>query len=122
MARITSSQDHPGWILPTIIFSQFAGTSLWFAGNAVLGDLQRRWGLPADALGYMTSAVQLGFITGTLVFAVLAISDRWSPRIVFCTCSMLGALANLVDAELGVVYLVSKHTLYFGTAVLTYKD
>lgn len=85
----------PGWILPTIIFSQFAGTSLWFAGNAVLGDLQRHWGLPSDALGYITSAVQLGFITGTLVFAVLAVSDRWSPRLVFLGCSLLGALANL---------------------------
>jgi MFS family permease len=81
--------------LPAIIFSQFAGTSLWFAGNAVLGDLQRQWGLPAEALGYMTSAVQFGFIAGTLAFAVLAISDRFSPRLVFFACSLLGALANL---------------------------
>ena len=90
-----STENRPGWILPTIIFSQFAGTSLWFAGNAVLGDLQRQWGLPAEALGYMTSAVQLGFIAGTLAFAVLAISDRWSPRLVFFACSLLGALFNL---------------------------
>ena len=33
----------PRRILPVIVFSQFAGTSLWFAGNAVLGDLQREW-------------------------------------------------------------------------------
>jgi hypothetical protein len=85
----------PPWILPVIIVSQFAGTSLWFAGNAVLGDLQRQFGLPADALGYMTSAVQLGFITGTLCFAFLAISDRFSPRKVFFLCSLAGALANL---------------------------
>jgi len=90
-----STENRPGWILPTIIFSQFAGTSLWFAGNAVLGDLQRQWGLPAEALGYMTSAVQLGFIAGTLAFAVLAISDRWSPRLVFFACSLLGAFFNL---------------------------
>ena len=32
-------------ILPTILFSQLAGTSLWFAGNAVILDLQRDWGL-----------------------------------------------------------------------------
>lgn len=88
-------EPRPAWILPVIIFSQFAGTSLWFAGNAVLGDLQRQWGLPAEALGHMTSAVQLGFISGTLVFAFLAVSDRWSPRIVFFACSLLGGLANL---------------------------
>jgi MFS family permease len=85
----------PRRILPVIIGSQFAGTSLWFAGNAVLVDLQREWGLPAEALGYTTSAVQLGFILGTLAFAFFAVSDRVSPRIVFFVCSLAGAAANL---------------------------
>ena len=84
----------PRRILPAIIFSQFTGTSLWFAGNAVLGDLQRLWGLSSDALAYMTSSVQLGFIAGTLVFAVLAISDRFSARKIFLICSLLGAFCN----------------------------
>lgn len=88
-------EKRPWWILPVIIVSQFAGTSLWFAANAVLGDLQQEWNLAADAVGYLTSAVQLGFIFGTLVFAVLAISDRFSPRIVFFSCSLLGGLSNL---------------------------
>ena len=85
----------PAHILPVIVTSQFAGTSLWFAGNAVLGDLQREWGLAAAALGYVTSAVQLGFICGTLVFAFLAIADRYSPRLVFLLCALAGATANL---------------------------
>ena len=85
----------PRRILPAIIVSQFAGTSLWFAGNAVLADLQRAWQLPAEALSYTTSAVQLGFIAGTLVFAFLAIADRVSPRIVFFVCALAGAAANL---------------------------
>ena len=83
------------WILPVIIFSQFTGTSLWFASNAVLGNLQRQWGLGNAALSHMTSSVQLGFIIGTLLFAFFTISDRFSPRIVFFLCSLLGALANL---------------------------
>lgn len=85
----------PAHILPVIVASQFAGTSLWFAGNAVLGDLQREWGLAPEALGYVTSAVQLGFISGTLVFAFLAVADRYSPRLVFFLCSLAGATANL---------------------------
>jgi len=84
----------PRRILATIIFSQFAGTSLWFAGNAVLPDLQRLWGLSPDALGYMTSSVQLGFIAGTLVVAVLAISDIFSPRKIFLICCLCGAFCN----------------------------
>ena len=84
----------PRRILPAIIFSLFTGTSLWFAGNAVLVDLQRLWGLSSDALAYMISSVQLGFIAGTLVFAVLAVSDRFSARKIFLTCSLLGAFSN----------------------------
>jgi MFS family permease len=84
------------WILPTIIFSEFMATSLWFASNAILGDLRLQWSLGSNALGYMTSAVQLGFIVGTLCFALFAISDRFSPRIVFFVCSLLGAFSNLL--------------------------
>ncbi|HEY5636321.1 MAG TPA: MFS transporter [Burkholderiales bacterium] len=83
-------------ILPAIVAAQFAGTSLWFAGNAVLPDLQRDWGLHASALGTLTSAVQLGFIAGTLVFAFLALADRFSPRRVYLAASLAGAGVNLL--------------------------
>jgi MFS family permease len=87
-------QGRPRRILPIIVASQFAGTSLWFAGNAVLGELQQSWGLAPEALGYITSAVQLGFICGTLAFAFFAIADLYSPRRVFFTCALLAALSN----------------------------
>jgi hypothetical protein len=76
-------EKRPFWILPTIILSQFTGTSLWFAGNAILGDLQQQWSFGTHALGYITSAVQLGFIAGTFCFAFFALSDQFSPRIGF---------------------------------------
>ena len=87
-------RQRPRRILPVIIASQFAGTSLWFSGNAVLDDLQRQWSLPPEAIGYITSSVQLGFIAGTLTFAFFALADRVSPRLLFLVCSLLGALAN----------------------------
>jgi MFS family permease len=90
----------PRRILPVIVLSQFAGTSLWFAGNAVLGDLQQGLALPAAALGYVTSAVQLGFIAGTLAFAFFAISDVFSPRRVFFFCALAGAAANAASGAL----------------------
>lgn len=82
------------YILPVIVFSQFAGTSLWFAGNAILPDIQHELQINTDA-GNITSAVQLGFIFGTLVFAVLAIADRFAPSKVFFACAIIAALANL---------------------------
>ncbi|EMR01063.1 hypothetical protein [Cesiribacter andamanensis] len=79
-----STTPHPPFrILPIIVLSQVAGTSLWFAGNAVMASLQQELGLAASALGHMTSAVQLGFIAGTLVFALLTLADRFSPSKVF---------------------------------------
>ena len=56
--------ERPARILPVIVASQLAGSSPWFAGNAVLPDLQSRLGLPDHALGHITAAVQLGFIAG----------------------------------------------------------
>jgi MFS family permease len=86
--------ERPARILPVIVASQLSGASIWFAGNAVIPDLQVRLGLPAHILGNMTAAVQLGFIAGTLVFAVLAIADRYSPRAIFLLCALLGAACN----------------------------
>lgn len=84
----------PSRILPVIVFSQFAGTSLWFAGNAVLPELQASLQLQEGALGLLTSAVQLGFIIGTLCFAFFSLADRMSPRLLFLLCALLGAAAN----------------------------
>jgi len=86
----------PNRILPVIVFSQFAGTSLWFAGNAIIGDLQTAMNVGLEDIGIVTSAIQLGFIFGTLVFALLSISDRYSPRKLFFLCSVLGSVSNLL--------------------------
>lgn len=90
----------PRHILPVIALSQFAGTSLWFAINAVMADLQRDAALPDGAVGWLTSAVQLGFIAGTFVFALLAIADRFSPRLVFLASALAGAAIAVVTALL----------------------
>jgi len=57
-------------------------------------DLAINFSLPNGALGYLTSAVQFGFIFGTLIFAILTIADRFSPSKVFFVCAVLGAVFN----------------------------
>ena len=85
----------PRHVLPVLVTAQFAGTSLWFAVNAVMPDLQRELGWPAAAVGTLTSGLQFGFIVGTLVFALLAIADRFSARRVFLLCSLAGAACTV---------------------------
>lgn len=82
------------WILPVIIISQFFCTSLWFAGNAVLPDIIKAFAVDESFLANVTSAVQFGFIAGTLLFALFTISDRFSPSTVFFCCAVTGALFN----------------------------
>ena len=89
------SDPVPRHVLPVLVFAQFAGTSLWFAVNAVMPDLQRELGWPTSAVGTLTSALQFGFILGTLVFALLAIADRFSPRHVFLACALAGAACTV---------------------------
>lgn len=85
---------HKKHILPVIVFSQFCCTSLWFAGNSVLPELTAVFGFPASAPGHLTSAVQFGFIVGTLVFALLMLADRFPPARVFLGSAVCGAVFN----------------------------
>ncbi|MBT8281492.1 MAG: MFS transporter [Muriicola sp.] len=82
-------------VLPIIVISQFFCTSLWFAGNGVLDELISDFDLNSQALGHLTSAVQFGFILGTLVYATLMIADRYSPSKVFFFSSLLAGIFNL---------------------------
>jgi len=81
--------------LPIIILAQFFGTSLWFTPNAVIPALSGHWGIGAAELGHLTSAVQLGFILGTLSFAISGLADRWPASRIFLFSTLIGATANL---------------------------
>lgn len=83
-------------VLIIIVLAQFFCTSLWFAGNAVLADLISNLNVDNSFLAHLTSAVQFGFITGTLVFAVFTIADRYSPSQVFFISAIVAAACNLM--------------------------
>ena len=82
-------------ILPIIVLSQFLCTSLWFVGNSVINEISRDLNLDHNFMAHITSAIQFGFILGTLCFALFSISDRYSPSRVFFYSSILAALFNM---------------------------
>ena len=84
-----------------IVLAQLCGTSLWFSANSAADDLRRLWGLSTSDIGWLTNAVQGGFIVGTLVFALTGIADRFPASRIFAICSVLGALFNAGFAVLG---------------------
>lgn len=77
------------------MLAQFCCTSLWFASNGVLEELVTNFNLNSNTLGNLTSAVQFGFISGTLLFALLTITDRFSPSKVFLVSAISGAIFNM---------------------------
>ena len=95
----SSGATVPRRVLPVLVLAQLAGTSPWFAVNAVMADLQSGYGWPASAVGTLTAAVQLGFIAGALVFALFAVADRFPARRVFLVCALASAGATLAAAK-----------------------
>lgn len=83
----------PRWVLPAIVLGQVLATSTWFAPNAVIAELQTLWGIEGG-VGLVTTAVQLGFILGTLGYAVLGLADRFHAGNVFLISALVGAGAN----------------------------
>ena len=68
--------------------------SLWFSGSAVVPALTREWHLSESAANWLTLSVQLGFVAGTLLSALLNLPDIISPRHLFTLTAIAGAIVN----------------------------
>jgi len=96
--------SRPSGVLMAIVLSQFLCTSLWFAGNAIIDDLIAGLGFPAYSVSHLTSAIQFGFIVGTLAYALLNIADRYSPSRVFLFSALFASMSNIILAQKGVSF------------------
>lgn len=87
------SLKRPPFFLIVLVFAQFAGTTLWLSGNAVSAQIEAELGVKLG--GWLTSAVQMGFILGTLFNAIFAVPERVLSSRLFLFSAVLGALANI---------------------------
>jgi MFS family permease len=103
-------RDPTRWrMLALLGLAELLGMSLWFAGSAVAPQLAAAWSLTGSQIGWLTATVQLGFVAGTAVVAVLNLADIVPSRVLFAIAAVLGAACNaaLLAAD------------GFGTAVVT---
>jgi MFS family permease len=70
------------------------GMSLWFTASAIAPQLQTAWGLTPQQSGWLTTAVQLGFVAGTAVAAVLNLADVMPARPYFAASALAAGVAN----------------------------
>ena len=70
------------------------GMSIWLTASAIAPELQEMWGLTSSQVGWLTTLVQLGFVAGTAVAAILNLADVVPSRWYFAVSAVLGGLAN----------------------------
>lgn len=74
--------------------AELLGMSVWFAASAVKPALTASFDLSVAQGGWLTSGVQLGFVAGTLIAALLNLADVIPSRRFFVVSAVLAALAN----------------------------
>jgi len=93
---VTLSPKSPTYFLIVLVFAQFAATTLWLSGNAVSTQIETELGIKLG--GWLTSAVQMGFIMGTLFNAIFAVPERVLSSRLFLFSTVFGAFANITIA------------------------
>lgn len=74
--------------------AELLGMSLWFSAAAVVPALRNEWNLSDSSISWLTIAVQLGFVAGTLLSAFLNLPDIISVRFLFAASAFAGAMTN----------------------------
>jgi MFS family permease len=92
--RAPAAPPHRAVVLALLSVAVLLGMSLWFTASAVAPQLQSLWGLDAQQAGWLTTAVQLGFVVGTAVAALLNLADVLPSRWYFAASALLAAGCN----------------------------
>jgi len=85
--------------LALLASAELLAMALWFSASAVVPQLTREWNLSGEQQAWMTMSVQLGFVAGALVSAVLNLSDRIEIRRLFAASALAGAMLNAAIAQ-----------------------
>jgi MFS family permease len=78
-----------------LAIAQLLAMAPWFSASAVAPALARIWQLSPTATAWLTISVQLGFVAGALVSAMLTLADRLSARRLVAGSAAIAALATL---------------------------
>jgi MFS family permease len=77
-----------------LMLAQVLVLSLWFISAATMPGMLAEVAISPARQAALSSGVQIGFVAGALVSAVLGLADRFDPRALFAGCAVLAAAAN----------------------------
>ncbi|MEO5589014.1 MAG: MFS transporter [Gemmatimonadaceae bacterium] len=81
-------------MLGILSLAELLGMSLWFGASAVSSQLGANWSLTPAETGWLTTIVQLGFVAGTALSAMLNLADIIVSRRLFAVSALAGAVVN----------------------------
>jgi MFS family permease len=81
-------------MLAALAVAEFLGMTLWFSATAVTPRLVSQFGMADGDAAWLTMAVQLGFVVGTLGSAATNLADVLNARLLFLLGALVGAAAN----------------------------
>lgn len=81
-------------MLALLSVAEVLGMSVWFGATAVAPLLGERWGMAQADGGWLSTAVQLGFVVGTAMAGVLNLADVVPSRSYFALAAVASAVAN----------------------------
>ncbi|MEJ2710810.1 MAG: MFS transporter, partial [Anaerolineales bacterium] len=81
-------------VLLLLSFAELLAMGTWFSASAVVPALSSAWGLQDAGRAWLTMSVQIGFVTGSLISALLNLADRLPTRRLFAVSAFLAALAT----------------------------
>jgi MFS family permease len=82
-------------VLAVLAVAELLAMAPWFSASAVAPTLARVWQLSSVTTAWLTISVQLGFVAGALISAILTLSDRLSARRLVAGSAALAAAATL---------------------------
>jgi len=85
----------PRRVLTILAIAELLAMAPWFSASAVAPTLARVWHLTPAGTSWLTISVQLGFVAGALISAILTLADRWSARRLVAGSAALAALATV---------------------------
>ena len=82
------------WAIGLLALCEVLALALWFSAAAVVPALRAEYGIGDVQASLISSSVSVGFVTGTLISAVLGLADRLPPRRFFMIAVLLAAALN----------------------------
>ncbi len=93
---VAERQPYAGKIgaLLALLMAEVLAMSVWFSSSAAIADIKRSHAVAPGVEALLTSAVQIGFVIGTILSALLSLADRHDPRRLFALSAATAAIAT----------------------------